>query len=315
LQVGLVTPHTLSRKQVAAYLQQPCPLLQSHMGHVIPQPAVYKHAILPAITHASEAWSTTISIRAKSKLQQIQITFLIYITKAYRTISHEALLAIAGIMPLDQAMHLNKDIRAISKDQTTNAVMPKLKKIEIPVKTRGIHPKDSHIRVDLSGTEGSAKVSIYTDGSKTENHVGASMVAVKNSTEIHTETQRLNITCTVFQAEFCGIIMAVDWIQNQRQKTSSYAINVDSKAALLAIANKHTTHPLAAATRLKTIELRKYTSITFHWVKGHAGLKGRLLGQNSRELLYCHRLRRNANKSRKADTGRILRKSFGTKHT
>jgi len=68
--------------------------------------------------------------------------------------------------------------------------------------------------------------------------------------------------------------MAVDWIQNQGKKTSSHAINVDSKAALLAIANKHTTHPLAVATRLKTIELRNSTSITFHWVKGHAGLKG-----------------------------------------
>jgi len=59
------------------------------------------------------------------------------------------------------------------------------------------------------------------------------MVAVKNSTE----TQKLNITCTVFQAELCGIIMAVKWIQSKRQKTSSCAFNVDSKAALLAIAN------------------------------------------------------------------------------
>jgi len=117
-------------------------------------------------------------------------------------------------------------------------------------------------------------MSIYTDGFKTEKHVGASMVAVKNCTEIHTETQRLNITCTVFQAELCGIIMAVEWIQSQRQKTSSYAMNIDSKAALLAIANKHTTHPLDIATRLKTTELRNSTSITFHWVKGHVGLKG-----------------------------------------
>ena len=100
------------------------------------------------------------------------------------------------------------------------------------------------------------------------------MVAVKDSTEMHIETQKLNKTCTGFQAELCGIIMAVDWIQSQRQKSSSYAINVDSKAALLAIANKHTTHPLVVATRLKSIELRNSTSITFHWVKGHAGLKG-----------------------------------------
>jgi ribonuclease HI len=66
----------------------------------------------------------------------------------------------------------------------------------------------------------------------------------------------------------------VDWIQNQRKSTSFYVIHVDSKAALLAIANKHSTHPLAVDTRRKIIELRTTTTITFHWVKGHTGLKG-----------------------------------------
>jgi ribonuclease HI len=115
---------------------------------------------------------------------------------------------------------------------------------------------------------------IFTDGSKTENHVGASVVAAKDSKEIHMNTQRLNTTCTVFQAELYGISTAIDWIQSQGKKISSYTINVDSKAALLAIANKHTTHPLAVAIRVKVIKLRNSTSITFHWVKGHAGLKG-----------------------------------------
>jgi hypothetical protein len=134
-------------------------------------------------------------------------------------------------MPIDQAMHLYKDIRAISRGNPTNAVITELKKIEIPTKTSGIHPKENYeyIRVDLSGTEGDANVSIYTDGSKTENHVGARMVAVKDSREIHIKTQRLDITCTVFQAEPCGISMAVDWIQSQRKKNSSYANNVDTK--------------------------------------------------------------------------------------
>jgi ribonuclease HI len=86
--------------------------------------------------------------------------------------------------------------------------------------------------------------------------------------------KRLNTECTVFQAELCGIGMAVDWIQNQRKGTSYYAINVDSKAALLAIANKHSTHHLAEDTRRKIIKLRTTTKITFHWIKGHTGLKG-----------------------------------------
>ena len=58
------------------------------------------------------------------------------------------------------------------------------------------------------------------------------------------------------------------------EKTASYAMNVDSKAALLVITNKHPTHPLAVDIRRKTIELRTVTSITFNWIKGHTGLEG-----------------------------------------
>ena len=57
-------------------------------------------------------------------------------------------------------------------------------------------------------------------------------------------------------------------------KTASYAVNVDSKAALLAIANKHSTETLAVDTSREIIELRTTTLITFHWIKEHTGLKG-----------------------------------------
>ena len=134
---------------------------------------VYKYAILPAITYAAEAWHSSISKRAKNKLQQIQRSFLIFLIKAYRTVSLEALSAIAGLMPIDQAISLYKDKRAISRGLPTKAVIAQLKKIETPIKTRGIHPIDSYIHVELTGVEGTAEVSIYTDGSKTEHHVGA----------------------------------------------------------------------------------------------------------------------------------------------
>ena len=109
--------------------------------------------------------------------------------------------------------------------------------------------------------------------------------------------------------------MAVDWILNQRKKTASYANNVDSKAALLAIANKHSTHPLAVDTRRKTIELRTATPITFHWIKGHTGLKGNetadYLAKNSSALqTHHHHLRQTTSVQREAVTGRLLHKNL-----
>jgi len=69
---------------------------------------IYKHAIFPAITYAAEAWYISVSKRAKKKLQQIQRAFLIFITKAYKSVSSEALSAIAGIMPIEQAYNYTK---------------------------------------------------------------------------------------------------------------------------------------------------------------------------------------------------------------
>jgi hypothetical protein len=74
------------------------------------------------------------------------------LTKAYRTVSLEALSAIAGIMPIDQALNLYIDKRAITIGLPTNAVITRLKKVEIPSKRRANYPIDSHIHVELTGT-------------------------------------------------------------------------------------------------------------------------------------------------------------------
>ena len=67
---------------------------------------------------------------------------------------------------MEQAMQLYKEKRAIFRDKPTNAVITALKYVETPLKNRDIHPKDNYVRVDLSGAEGKASATIYTDGSK-----------------------------------------------------------------------------------------------------------------------------------------------------
>jgi ribonuclease HI len=100
------------------------------------------------------------------------------------------------------------------------------------------------------------------------------VVVLKDSKETHINIARLNSHCTIFQAELYGIKMAMNWINNQRRSFLDCAINVDSKAAILSIANKQTTYPIATAIRKEIIKLRHTTSITLHWVKGHVGVKG-----------------------------------------
>ena len=94
-------------------------------------------------------------------------TYLIFQTKAYKSVSNDALQAIAGIMPIDQAISLYKDTRAIARGQQTNAIIVQLKKIETPTKLKGINPTENLIQVVLSGEERLADVTLYTDWSKT----------------------------------------------------------------------------------------------------------------------------------------------------
>jgi len=64
-------------------------------------------------------------------------------------------------MPMEQAMQLYKEKRAIFRDKPTNAVITALKYVETPLKNRDIHPKDNYVRVDLSGA-GGKQVRQYT---------------------------------------------------------------------------------------------------------------------------------------------------------
>lgn len=177
-------------------------------------------------------------------------------------------------MPINLAIRLNNDYKALARGHPAVAVIKELRNIETPTRESGFHPKDNIIPVDTSGHIGQANVLIYTDGSKTESHVGAGVIAEKDASEIFTGVKRLSPECSVFQAELCGILMAVDWIKLQPKYSTSYAIHVDSQAALFAVANKHTTHPIALEIRRAIINITKTTSLTLHWVKGHAGLRG-----------------------------------------
>jgi hypothetical protein len=73
--------------------------------------------------YAVEAWHSLISKRVKNKLQQIQRSFLIFLTKAYRSVSLDALQAIAGKVPIEQAVSFYKDIRANSTGKPINVVI------------------------------------------------------------------------------------------------------------------------------------------------------------------------------------------------
>ncbi|GBN50541.1 hypothetical protein AVEN_198016-1, partial [Araneus ventricosus] len=115
-----------------------------------------------------------------------------------------------------------------------------------------------------------ADVRIFTDGSKTDDGVGAALCVQEQNTWTHNWSAKLNDNSTVFQAELTALKEAVE-LATQYPPSTSISIHVDNRASLQATSNPKTTSPTA---RKIFIALLNNTNITLHWIKAHAGHEG-----------------------------------------
>ena len=82
-----------------------------------------------------------------------------------------------------------------------------------------------------------SQITIYTDGSKIDDHVGAGYVIYKGSTEYDTGSYSLSPQATVFQAELVAILLAARHVLNEARSLRPRYVKFlsDSRSALLAL--------------------------------------------------------------------------------
>ena len=109
---------------------------------------------------------------------------------------------------------------------------------------------------------------LYTDGSKTDNFVGAGVVMGDASNKIN-----INPTSTVFTAELIAIKAALDTIA--QHQNNCFIIYSDSLSALEAIKNKVLDNPIVVdiLESICDIEFENKT-LVFAWVPSHIGIPG-----------------------------------------
>jgi len=162
------------------------------------------------------------SVHRKSiikKLHQFQRLIAIKIIKGYRTISFDAATVLAGITPLDLKIveianlysikKLNQDVDEIRANELQKAVRFKLRPHPASVKSIEIHQ-------NLPEND---ELIIYTDGSKTNQHVGAAFTAQLANKELKWQNYRLSEKCSVFQAELIAIKEATKWLTTSTNYT------------------------------------------------------------------------------------------------
>ncbi|GFQ87656.1 RNase H domain-containing protein [Trichonephila clavata] len=116
---------------------------------------------------------------------------------------------------------------------------------------------------------------IFTDGSKSESHVGSAVVSL--STVI---TDALPISASIYTAELHALRIAIEHISLSRGK--KFIIYTDSLSALQSIVSLHSSsHPILVDITYALANHLKKKDIRFCWIPGHAGITGNELADTA----------------------------------
>ncbi|CAH2218226.1 jg13488 [Pararge aegeria aegeria] len=244
---------------------------------------IYTAVVEPIVLYAASAWApATKKLGVRRQLNAVQRTFAQKITKAYRTVSLNAAMILAGILPLDlrvqEAAALYKAKKGVFHQLPDDRAIEV--KLEYAAQHIG-HPADRteigySLPVTLTETTNGHTPDctlIYTDGSKIEGKVGAAVSVWDRGVETRAIKLKLEPYCTVFQAELLAIDRATQWARNNTK--SEYCILSDSRSALDLIKSGKVSHPLAHSIRRNIGAVQAQgRSIKLCWIKAHVGNVG-----------------------------------------
>ncbi|XP_048488717.1 uncharacterized protein LOC125491245 [Plutella xylostella] len=199
---------------------------------------IYTATEEPIIMYAASAWApATKKLGIQKHLNAVQRGFAQKLTKAYRTVSLNSALLLAGILPLDIRI---QEAAALYEAR------------------RGTDPEQSHGEGDVE------LVTAYAETPHPAEHMELEFINLVDQQQVEAHN------C---QAELLAICKATRVILD-RQETS-FGIFSDSRSALETIVNHNTRHPLATEARsnLSCCKSQNKT-VNLFWIKAHAGLEG-----------------------------------------
>ncbi|GBM76560.1 Putative protein in type-1 retrotransposable element R1DM [Araneus ventricosus] len=234
---------------------------------------LYKTVIERVFAHGCSAWCSDPTVKMARKLDSVQRPFLLAISGAYRTTSTAALQVLLGIPPL--SLKLKQE-----------AILTKIFRLRHPVPTFEFSVEDfeesitswtTHPSLYLKNeqvvlTDGGANLpreALYTDGSKTEQGVGAAFCRISHNQVTECWSSKLNPESTVFQAELYALQKAVQLAT--KNPNTKIIIFSDSKASIQAVSNPRSRNKMAREIFASLLE---NPEIQLNWIKAHVGYQG-----------------------------------------
>ena len=246
---------------------------------------IYRQVIEPIITYAAEIWGGVVQLDyVRQELRSFQRPFAIRTIRGFHTVSAVSAIAMAKFTPLHLKIREIHDIGRVKRTGLAPSVPDDItmerraRPDELP------HPsKRHHITINIANNQSEADafasdVNIYTDGSKSDDGVGAAFV-VKGPGRDVIRKFRLNAVCSVFQAEMLALNRALAWlVRNPAQNVTIYS---DSQSSLKALSSTSNTNFFVNECRKTLDELPSTTVVQFVWVKAHVGIIGNELADEA----------------------------------
>nr|XP_042901039.1 uncharacterized protein LOC122269890 [Parasteatoda tepidariorum] len=211
------------------------------------------------------------------KLKSIQRIPLLTITKAYSTVSSEAIQILAGIVPIHLKILEDIIIKRMRWGWRTDDlvhVFPECSTQNINFDTPApLHPSKYRSLpwgYDFPKDQG---LEIFTDGSRMETgndnifRTAFAFVVYFNGVKTHQVSTRVEDNTNIFIAELLAIKSALQWLQNNN--ITEATIYSDSLSSLQALADPQPTSDIIETTKLLWRQ-----NIKLNWVKAHVGIQG-----------------------------------------
>jgi hypothetical protein len=207
---------------------------------------IYIGAIEPMLLYGASVWGNVITKKyIIDKLRRVQRIFAIKAIKGYRTISYDAAVVIANLIPIELKI---KELINIYKLKNSSGVIIESLHADLlqrPINTDMLHPATRpQITLTTEINTETNDIEIYTDGSKTDTNVGAGFTVMHNSIEIYSDRLRLAEYCSVFQSELIAILYSLMWITKNINQPQDIIIRSDSKSGISAISSIQTHNPI-----------------------------------------------------------------------
>ena len=194
----------------------------------------------------------------------------IRITKSYRTVLNETLCILTELTPIAVKI---EEILQFYEYITGNTKEEAMVDTDMGVK-HWHHPAET-ITFLTEDNEETSTILIFTDGSKSEQGVGAGIVIYKSGNLINSLKYRLNKRCTNNQAEQLAIVRALEFTENIKTEDKTPAKYTDSRTTLHSLKNSNIHTYFIEEIRRKVAEKGEMKwKIQFCWVKAHVGIQG-----------------------------------------